>query len=152
MPSLRVGVSRLRFALGCNSRARRERYPTLQTPPFALPPHKLRTRRFYQTRRLPEPAAARPWYLRRFHEHKRESLALRGISYAVVGFSPPGAEKFESNGARRCRRRHQGPNFTGCGTFDIGLIRMKDGRLSRRLEIRPALTSARKTRAGFALI
>jgi dimethylglycine dehydrogenase len=69
--------------------------------------------------------------MRWFERHLSEGVSVRDISDAVVGFSLAGPN------ARKLLERvthqdvsHAAFGFLSCGTFDIGLIRAKVGRLS----------------------
>jgi len=71
----------------------------------------------------------REWHLRWFADHMTTGVDLRDISDATVGFSLSGP-----NSLKVLERLTDGPigslPFMGCGTFDIGLVRAKVGRLS----------------------
>lgn len=71
----------------------------------------------------------RAWHMRWFHDHMGEGVTVRDISDATVGFSLSGP-----NSLKVVQKLTDGPigdlPFMGCGTFDIGLIRAKLGRLS----------------------
>ncbi|WP_343082449.1 FAD-dependent oxidoreductase [Ostreiculturibacter nitratireducens] len=71
----------------------------------------------------------REWHMRWFHDHMMDGVDLRDISDAVVGFSLAGP-----NSRKVMEKLTDGPigdlPFMGCGTYDIGLIRAKVGRLS----------------------
>jgi len=71
----------------------------------------------------------REWHMRWFEAHRTEGVALRDISDAMVGFSLAGP-----NARKVLKKLTDGPidalPFMGCGTFDVGLIRAKVGRLS----------------------
>ena len=71
----------------------------------------------------------REWHMRWFDAHKGGGVNLRDISDAVVGFSLAGP-----NARKVLEKVTAGPldalPFMGCGTFDIGLIRARVGRLS----------------------
>jgi dimethylglycine dehydrogenase len=71
----------------------------------------------------------REWHMRWFETHMAEGVVLRDISDAMVGFSLAGP-----NARKLLEKLTEGPidalPFMGCGTFDIGLIRAKVGRLS----------------------
>ncbi len=71
----------------------------------------------------------REWHMRWFHDHMDTAVVLRDISDATTGFSLSGPN------ARKVMARATDGAFTdlpfmGCGTFDIGLLRCKVGRLS----------------------
>ncbi len=71
----------------------------------------------------------REWHMRWFHDHMDTAVFLRDISDATTGFSLSGPN------ARKVMARATDGAFTdlpfmGCGTFDIGLLRCKVGRLS----------------------
>ena len=71
----------------------------------------------------------REWHMRWFHDHMGTAVVLRDISDATTGFSLSGPD------ARKVMARATDGAFTdlpfmGCGTFDIGLLRCKVGRLS----------------------
>ncbi len=71
----------------------------------------------------------RAWHMRWFADHAGEGAEVRDISDAMVGFSLSGP-----NSRNILEKLTDGPiaalPFMGCGTFDIGLIRAKVGRLS----------------------
>jgi dimethylglycine dehydrogenase len=71
----------------------------------------------------------RDWHMRWFHDHMDDGVELRDIADATVGFSLSGP-----NSRKVIEGLTDGPvgdlPFMGCGTFDIGLIRAKVGRLS----------------------
>ncbi|MDW4550345.1 FAD-dependent oxidoreductase [Defluviimonas sp. D31] len=71
----------------------------------------------------------RAWHMRWFTDHAGDGVELRDISDATVGFGVSGPES-----RRILERLTDGPiadlPFMGCGTFDIGLIRARVGRLS----------------------
>jgi len=71
----------------------------------------------------------REWHMRWFHDYMRENVEIRDISDATVGFSLSGP-----NSRKVLENLTDGPiadlAFMGCGTFDIGMIRAKVGRLS----------------------
>jgi dimethylglycine dehydrogenase len=71
----------------------------------------------------------REWHMRWFHDHMGDDVILRDIADATVGFSLSGP-----NSLKVMEKLTDGPiadlPFMGCGTFDIGLIRAKVGRLS----------------------
>jgi dimethylglycine dehydrogenase len=71
----------------------------------------------------------RDWHMRWFHDHMGADVTLRDISDATVGFSLSGP-----NSRKVVEKLTDGPigdlPFMGCGSFDIGLIRAKVGRLS----------------------
>lgn len=71
----------------------------------------------------------RDWHLRWFHDHMDEGVTLRDIADETVGFSLSGP-----NSRKVIEKLVDGPiadlPFMGCGSFDIGLIRAKVGRLS----------------------
>ncbi|GGH18209.1 dimethylglycine dehydrogenase [Cribrihabitans marinus] len=71
----------------------------------------------------------REWHMRWFHDHMDAGVGIRDISDATVGFSLSGP-----NSRAVMERLTDGPiadlPFMGCGSFDLGLIRAKVGRLS----------------------
>ncbi len=71
----------------------------------------------------------RAWHMRWFDARMIEGVVLRDISDAVVGFSLAGP-----NARKVLEKVTDGPldalPFMGCGTFDVGLIRARVGRLS----------------------
>ncbi|MEL6640418.1 MAG: FAD-dependent oxidoreductase [Pseudomonadota bacterium] len=71
----------------------------------------------------------RAWHMRWFHDHMGDGVDLRDISDAVVGFSLSGP-----NSRKVLETLTDGPigalPFMGCGTFDVGMLRTKIGRLS----------------------
>lgn len=71
----------------------------------------------------------REWHLRWFNDHKDAGVDLRDLSDGVVGFSLSGP-----NSRKVMEKLTDGPiadlPFMGCGTFDVGMLRVKVGRLS----------------------
>ena len=70
----------------------------------------------------------RDWHKRWFADHMMDDVNVRDVSDAIVGFSLSGP-----NSTKVLERVTDGPvdlPFMGCGTFDVGLIRAKIGRLS----------------------
>ena len=71
----------------------------------------------------------REWHMRWFQDHMVDGVVLRDIADATTGFSLSGP-----NSRKVLERLTDGPiaelPFMGCGSFDIGLIRAKVGRLS----------------------
>jgi len=71
----------------------------------------------------------RDWHMRWFHDHMEDGVVLSDIADATVGFSLSGP-----NSRKVIEKLTDAPigdlSFMGCGTFDIGLIRAKVGRLS----------------------
>ena len=71
----------------------------------------------------------RDWHLRWFHDHMGTDVDVRDISDATVGFSLAGP-----NSLKVLEKLTDGDiaalPFMGCGAFDIGLHRVKIGRLS----------------------
>lgn len=71
----------------------------------------------------------REWHMRWFHDHMGEGVEVRDISDATVGFSLSGP-----NSRKVMEALGDGPigdlPFMGCGTFDVGMLRCKVGRLS----------------------
>ncbi|MEM9967511.1 MAG: FAD-dependent oxidoreductase [Pseudomonadota bacterium] len=71
----------------------------------------------------------REWHMRWFEDHMGEAVHLRDISDATVGFSLSGP-----NSRAVLETLTDGPladlKFMGCGIFDIGMLRVKVGRLS----------------------
>lgn len=71
----------------------------------------------------------RAWHQRWFDDHMRDGVSLRDISDETVGFSLSGP-----NSLKVLETLTDGPigdlPFMGCGTFDVGLLRCKVGRLS----------------------
>lgn len=71
----------------------------------------------------------REWHMRWFEGHMTDGVTVRDISDSIVGFSLSGP-----NSRKVMERLTDGPiaglPFMGCGTFDIGLMRCKVGRLS----------------------
>ena len=71
----------------------------------------------------------RDWHLRWFHDHMGTDVDVRDISDAIVGFSLAGP-----NSCKVLEKLTDGDisalPFMGCGHFDIGLHRVKIGRLS----------------------
>ena len=73
----------------------------------------------------------RNWHMRWFHDHQAESVDVRDISDAVVGFGLAGPKSREVLAALT----HQDVNgdalpFMGCATIDVGLIRARVARVS----------------------
>ena len=71
----------------------------------------------------------REWHMRWFQDHMGADTTVKDISDATVGFSLSGP-----NSRKVLEKLTDGPigdlMFMGCGSFDIGLIRAKVGRLS----------------------
>ncbi|MEM7722852.1 MAG: FAD-dependent oxidoreductase [Pseudomonadota bacterium] len=71
----------------------------------------------------------REWHMRWFHDHRIDGVDLLDIADATVGFSLAGP-----NSLKVLEKLTDGPiadlPFMGCGSFDIGLIRARVGRLS----------------------
>jgi dimethylglycine dehydrogenase len=71
----------------------------------------------------------RDWHMRWFHDHMDEDVTLRDIADDVTGFALSGP-----NSRKVIETLTDGPiadlPFMGCGSFDIGLIRARVGRLS----------------------
>lgn len=71
----------------------------------------------------------REWHMRWFHDHMKDGVSVRDISDATVGFSLSGP-----NSMKVLEKMTDGPigelPFMGCGSFDIGLVRARVGRLS----------------------
>ena len=71
----------------------------------------------------------REWHMRWFHDHLDDGVTVRDISDATVGFSLSGP-----NSLKVMENLTDGPigelPFMGCGTFDVGMLRCKVGRLS----------------------
>ena len=71
----------------------------------------------------------REWHTRWFADHMGDDVVVNDISDATVGFSLSGP-----NSLKVLEKLTDGPiadlPFMGCGTFDIGLVRAKVGRLS----------------------
>ena len=71
----------------------------------------------------------RDWHMRWFHDHMDENVLLHDIADSTVGFSLSGP-----NSRKVIEKLSDRPvgdlPFMGCGTYDIGLIRAKVGRLS----------------------
>ena len=71
----------------------------------------------------------REWHMRWFNDHMDSDVSVRDISDAIVGFSLSGP-----NSRKVFEKLTDGPiadlPFMGCGTFDIGMLRCKVGRLS----------------------
>ena len=71
----------------------------------------------------------REWHMRWFHDHMMDGVSVRDISDATVGFSLSGP-----NSLKVLEKLTDGPiadlPFMGCGSFDIGLVRARVGRLS----------------------
>lgn len=71
----------------------------------------------------------REWHMRWFHDHMGQGVQLRDVSDEMVGFSISGPDS-----RKLIEKLTDGPvgalPFMGCGSFDIGLLRAKVGRLS----------------------
>lgn len=71
----------------------------------------------------------REWHMRWFSDHMGHDVTVRDISDGTVGFSLSGPESLQV-----LEKVTDGPiadlAFMGCGTFDIGMLRVKIGRLS----------------------
>ncbi|WP_122072771.1 FAD-dependent oxidoreductase [Pseudophaeobacter sp. EL27] len=71
----------------------------------------------------------RDWHMRWFHDHMGDNVTLRDIADQTVGFSLSGPNSRKVIETLTDAQIADLP-FMGCGTFDIGLIRAKVGRLS----------------------
>ncbi|MEM1066599.1 MAG: FAD-dependent oxidoreductase [Pseudomonadota bacterium] len=71
----------------------------------------------------------REWHMRWFNQHLEDGVQLRDIGDATVGFSLAGP-KSRAVIERLTDGDIGALPFMGCGTFDIGLIRARVGRLS----------------------
>ncbi|KAB7613514.1 FAD-dependent oxidoreductase [Amylibacter sp. SFDW26] len=71
----------------------------------------------------------REWHMRWFHDYMGDDVEIHDLSDATVGFCVTGP-----NSLKVLERLTDGPigelPFMGCGTFDIGMLRAKVGRLS----------------------
>jgi dimethylglycine dehydrogenase len=71
----------------------------------------------------------REWHMRWFADHMGADVSVSDISDATIGFSLSGP-----NSLKILERLTDGPvadlPFMGCGSFDVGLVRAKIGRLS----------------------
>ena len=71
----------------------------------------------------------REWHMRWFEDHMGDNVTIRDISDALAGFSLSGP-----NSRKVLEKTTDSPvgnlQFMGCGTFDIGMLRCKVGRLS----------------------
>lgn len=71
----------------------------------------------------------REWHMRWFHDQMGKDVTLRDAADATVGFSLSGP-----NSLKVLEKLTDGPiadlPFMGCGSFDIGMIRARVGRLS----------------------
>ncbi|MEL7131484.1 MAG: FAD-dependent oxidoreductase [Pseudomonadota bacterium] len=71
----------------------------------------------------------REWHMRWFNDHGQDGVTVRDVSDAVVGFGVAGP-----NSLKVLEKVTDSPignlPFMGCGTFDIGMLRVKIGRLS----------------------
>lgn len=71
----------------------------------------------------------REWHMRWYQDHMEDGVNLHDISDATVGFSLSGP-----NSLKVLEKLTDGPiadlPFMGCGTFDLGLVTAKVGRLS----------------------
>ncbi len=71
----------------------------------------------------------REWHMRWFDDHLMDGVTVRDIADATVGFSISGP-----NSRKLLEKLTDGPiaylPFLGCETFDLGLLRVKVGRLS----------------------
>ncbi len=71
----------------------------------------------------------RTWHMRWFADHAGDSVTVRDISDDVVGFALTGP-KAHAVLEMLCHEAVGALPFMGCGSFDVGLIRAKVGRLS----------------------
>ena len=71
----------------------------------------------------------RAWHMRWFEDHIEEGVHVRDISDAMVGFSLSGPNSLKLLEALSDDAIAELP-FMGCGVFDIGMLRVKVGRLS----------------------
>ncbi|MEO1152703.1 MAG: FAD-dependent oxidoreductase, partial [Pseudomonadota bacterium] len=69
----------------------------------------------------------RQWHKRWFHDHEGPNMIIRDISDDVCGFSVAGPQ---AKALMQSIQSDLNLPFMGCGTFDIGLLRCKIGRLS----------------------
>ncbi|MEO1453292.1 MAG: FAD-dependent oxidoreductase [Pseudomonadota bacterium] len=69
----------------------------------------------------------RQWHKRWFHDHEGPNMIIRDISDDVCGFSVAGPQ---AKALMQSIQSDLNLPFMGCGTFDIGLLRCKVGRLS----------------------
>ena len=70
----------------------------------------------------------REWHMRWFNDHMGDNVQVRDISDATVGFSLSGPNSRKV--IEKLTERPMDLPFMGCGTFDIGMMRCKVGRLS----------------------
>jgi len=71
----------------------------------------------------------RNWHMRWFNDHLADDVQVRDIGDGVVGFSLSGPKSKQVMSKLTGGAIEQLP-FMGCGTFDLGLYRLKVGRLS----------------------
>lgn len=71
----------------------------------------------------------RAWHMRWFQDHQRDGVEIRDLSDDATGFALAGPKSREIL-QRICDEDVSALPFMGCGTFDVGLIRAKVGRLS----------------------
>ncbi len=71
----------------------------------------------------------REWHMRWFDYHMMDSVDVRDIADAMVGFSVSGPNSLKVMQNLTSDAIGDLP-FMGCGTFDVGLLRCKVGRLS----------------------
>ncbi|MEL6643254.1 MAG: FAD-dependent oxidoreductase [Pseudomonadota bacterium] len=69
----------------------------------------------------------RQWHKRWFHDHEGPQMVIRDISDDVCGFSVAGPQ---AKSIMQAVQPDLDLPFMGCGTFDLGLLRCKVGRLS----------------------
>ncbi len=71
----------------------------------------------------------REWHMRWFEDHMIDGCAVRDISDGIVGFSLSGPNSLKVL-EKLTQDNIAGLPFMGCGTFDLGLLTCKVGRLS----------------------
>lgn len=71
----------------------------------------------------------RAWHMRWFQDHRSDGVEIRDLSDDITGFALAGPKSREIL-QRICEADVSALRFMACGTFDVGLIRAKVGRLS----------------------
>ena len=72
----------------------------------------------------------RTWHMRWFTDHMMDGVTVRDLGEDVAGFFAFGAEVPRGDRKKLSEDAVGALPFMGCGTFDIGLLRCKIGRMS----------------------